>query len=1324
MEERADIGTRSRASANEQEIPLTGERAEFRTALRDEIWAARRSSASAGIPLINGRKIAEVGGSFQYAFSIQNALNAPGDQPADLNIPGRAPAEATLISVEGLAVTISVPEFLGETVPYGTLRSDLTLLLRRLIDRIEKLAEVENPAGDRLLGFAAVSGSPAEASIDGLNPEQAEAVGSALGRDTTFIWGPPGTGKTRAIGTIGEQLYRRERSALVVSHTNAAVDQALLHIAAQLDADLAAGSVLRVGDPADQRLKERPELLAITHVKQRTAELQRRRDELEEQKEIKSARVLELGRLIDLCEWVAEGGRDIADSRTRVEELRASEQITADLQARVEGLQARLPELAEARAEAEQRIADREQRDTLRQSLPEIHRRQQETARLAEEAPATVATEREALEESRRVEPLRAEADRLPGRHAAEADARVKRKAHEQAVEGAEAATVALTEAEDLLRRAEEANALQRRWRGLPKPEEHRPLVIQQREAAGAAQARAEDAAAKSAAAEMLYARTVELGRLLSSAIGVPRPAEQERRVARAEAAAAHAIQAAESARAELAEAGIQIKQFDTDLEAFAKRYGAEPAKIVEQTEAHIAELGAQRRNLSERETADAFNRDSLRNQLWQWLRALRGWGLDVDASRRGVEIMLQDLETAYRTASREVEGQDVALLRTESRELNDDIRRANAELAEIEEQMKVVEATVIAEARVVATTLTRAYTRESVHARRYDTVILDEASMAPIPALWAAAALAESNVVLVGDFKQLPPIKHSEHELADRWLGRDVFKASGVQDAYEKGQPPAYFVQLNEQFRMNPAISAIPNALIYDSTLRDGVGTDLAGGLDGWYRPDWGHDTPVLLVDTGSTNAWVTSVDRGGSGSRLNFLSGTVCLDLAVRMLREDRPTARPGDHARIIIASPYRPQARLLEIMIREQGLQDEITAGTAHTFQGSEAPIVIFDLVVDEPHWRVALFTPDFDDTNRRLLNVALTRAQDRLVIVGDFDYARKNGKKAFLSRLLRYAADRYPSVDATDLVPTGLAARAAHAQRTVHGGTPEPASDRMVMTQEDFDAYLPGDLAAARDRVVIYSPFITERRLAMLEPQIKAVVERRVPTFVVTKAREDRGKREATGYRELERTLQRWGVTVIHKPRMHEKLVFIDDRIVWAGSLNPLSFSDTQEVMARYDNGKVVEDYAGVMRLDEMLALYQAGQAECPVCGSELVPAEGRTGIYWKCVVPGCHTRSLDAAAPKDGKLVCQSCEEGVEFVELPSGPHWRCTKDKHHRQRVVPNHLKLPKMRDVVVKAVGKRGLNRLEKDLAARRNGNGDQHDGVPAQAELFTEAI
>lgn len=462
-------------------------------------------------------------------------------------------------------------------------------------------------------------------------------------------------------------------------------------------------------------------------------------------------------------------------------------------------------------------------------------------------------------------------------------------------------------------------------------------------------------------------------------------------------------------------------------------------------------------------------------------------------------------------------------------------------------------------------------------------------------------------------------------------------------------------------------------------------------------------------MVDTASTHAWVTSVDRGGSGSRMNFLSATVCLDLAVRMLREDRPAAQPGDHPRILITSPYRPQARLLEIMIREQGLQDEVVAGTAHTFQGSEAPIVIFDLVVDEPHWKVALFMHSRDEDNRRLLNVALTRAQQRLVIVGDFEYARKNGKRSFLSRLLDFTTSRYPCVPAVELVPTGLAARAAQAHTSVFGGAAEPDAERMVMTQEDFDRYLPGDLGRAGRRVVIYSPFITARRLALLEAHLKALVERRIRVYVVTKAREDRGKREMAEYRRLEGELTSWGVQVIHKPKMHEKLVFIDDHILWAGSLNPLSFSDTQEIMTRYDNRAVVEDYAAVIALDKILAAYEAGEDTCPVCGSELVPAEGRTGIYWKCVVPGCHTRNLDAPAPEDGKIVCHVCAEPVEFVELPSGPHWRCTSDKRHRQWVVPNHLKLPKMRALVQKAVGQRGLTRLDRAMdAGRSTRNGD----------------
>jgi hypothetical protein len=1303
------MGSRPEAKARWREEPLEvelhGERAEFRTALREEINAARRSAAGSGVPVINGRRIAQIGHAFQYAFLIQNAINAPGDQPADLHVPGRAPVEATVISVEGLAVTISVTEDLGATVAYATLRSDLTLLLRRLISRIEDLADTGNPAGDRLLGQTLPTGVPTPEHVAGLNPEQAKAVASSLGRDTTFIWGPPGTGKTRTIGTIGERLYRRDRSLLLVSHTNAAVDQALLHIARQLGGEMVEGSVLRIGEPVDQRLKEQPELLAVTHIKRRTEELQKRRDLLEAENRTRTARVIELARLIAMLEWLPEGTRDIQETRVAVAELRKSELATEAAGIDLAGLRDALPALDEATGAATQALGARAEHIVLADRIPLLAEEEVRAAAAADEARSRLEIELDALDQSERLEPLRREAEGLPAPDVQRDTAARLRAAEQAASESAETARTELADAEGVMVRAEKASALQRRWRGLPKPEDQEPIVAQRRRAFTRLEQASATACGEADAAQAILGRVDELATLLEPWRSLRRLAQQMAIRTDARRAAEAAATAAASAVGAVVEARGRLDELASALVTFTDRYGHDPDEIMREADEHRERLGDAERDFADRTRADVSTRDNLRSTVSHWLDALRSWGLEIDEARGDVLEMLDALERARDHLAAQAAGHDIEELRRERDSVNSEIHRASAEVAEIDELLKTVEATLVAEARVIATTLTRAYTRETVHARLYDTVVLDEASMAPIPALWAAAALAECNVILVGDFKQLPPIKHSDHELAERWLGRDVFEASGVLKAYEAGTPPPHFVQLNEQFRMHPNISAISNELIYDSTLRDGRGTDDDSALDDFYRRDWGHDAPVLMVDTESTNAWVTSVERSGRGSRMNFLSATICLDLAVRMLRDDRPTARPGDQPRILIASPYRPQARLLEIMIREQNLRDEILAGTAHTFQGSEAPIVIFDLVVDEPHWRVALFAPPFDDTSRRLLNVALTRAQRRLVIVGDFAYARKNGKRAFLNRLLAFTLDRYACVEAVDIVPVGLAARAAQSHTSVFGGGVEPDADRMVMTQEDFGLYFPGDLAAAIGRVIIYSPFVTSRRLAVLETHLKALVERGVRVYVVTKAREDRGKRESDEYRRLEKALTAWGIRVIHKPKMHEKLMFIDDHIVWAGSLNPLSFSDSREVMTRYDSRAVVEDYAGAMALDKILALYEAGEGSCPVCGSELVPAEGRAGVYWKCVVPGCHTRSLDSPTPKDGKIVCHACGEAVEFVELPSGPHWRCREEKRHRQQVILNHLKLPLMEEEVHKAVGKAGLIELETQLAAFRKG-------------------
>jgi hypothetical protein len=169
-------------------------------------------------------------------------------------------------------------------------------------------------------------------------------------------------------------------------------------------------------------------------------------------------------------------------------------------------------------------------------------------------------------------------------------------------------------------------------------------------------------------------------------------------------------------------------------------------------------------------------------------LSQLHEWGLthvrpDVDS-----EAAIAAIGDAVAAADDALQGESIAVLQTEQSSLLAALRAIGIELQEIEDALAEVETFVIGEALVVATTLTRAYKRESVQARRFDTVILDEASMAPIPALWVVAGLADANVIVVGDFKQLPPIKHSEHPLAEQWLGQDIFRVSGVQGEWEAG--------------------------------------------------------------------------------------------------------------------------------------------------------------------------------------------------------------------------------------------------------------------------------------------------------------------------------------------------------------------------------------------------------------------------------------------------------------------------------------------------------------------------------------------------------
>lgn len=301
----------------QSEVKLSGVLSEFRIALNEEIEAARRHESSSAVPLINGRRIAQIGRNFQYIFQIENVLNFPGDAPGDLYLPGCSPLNVIIVSIDGLAITLSLPEDIGAFVPMARLQSNLAHLMRKLIERIEAHANKTNYVGERIRGVGQVSGTSLPISIDNLsedlNEYQAKAVASALGYNTTFIWGPPGTGKTKTIGEIGTQLYKSQRSVLLVSHTNIAVDQAILQIAKHIPIDeLGKGRVLRVGDPKDLRVNEKADLLLQTHIDRKEEELTTRRQYLLEDINVAIKESLEVSRLISIVEWLGFADRDIS----------------------------------------------------------------------------------------------------------------------------------------------------------------------------------------------------------------------------------------------------------------------------------------------------------------------------------------------------------------------------------------------------------------------------------------------------------------------------------------------------------------------------------------------------------------------------------------------------------------------------------------------------------------------------------------------------------------------------------------------------------------------------------------------------------------------------------------------------------------------------------------------------------------------------------------------------------------------------------------------------------------------------------------------------
>ncbi|MFZ2998831.1 MAG: AAA domain-containing protein [Undibacterium umbellatum] len=290
----------------------------------------------------------------------------------------------------------------------------------------------------------------------------------------------------------------------------------------------------------------------------------------------------------------------------------------------------------------------------------------------------------------------------------------------------------------------------------------------------------------------------------------------------------------------------------------------------------------------------------------------------------------------------------------------------------------------VLSEASVVAGTCVGLASTPAIYQDEYDLCIIDEASKAT--ATEALVPLVRSKTaVLVGDPKQLPPFfeDKSLYELE----GYEAEEAkTTLLSLFLEHLPEANKMQLREQRRMTFTIGEMVSKLFYEGSL-DNV------------RPDSSR-SKVIRTTFPKPVKWIsTSRKNARERSHGRTFSNPVEVDLIVSSLKRlIFSIGRSKEVVSVAIIAAYAGQVRALQNAIDQAGSQLSklvIEVNTIDAFQGKEADVCFYSVTRSNSGGFLGF------QRERPRINVALSRARDALIIVGDDEFcASVKGENPFL------------------------------------------------------------------------------------------------------------------------------------------------------------------------------------------------------------------------------------------------------------------------------------------------------------------------------------
>ncbi|WP_106831240.1 AAA domain-containing protein [Parabacteroides pacaensis] len=307
--------------------------------------------------------------------------------------------------------------------------------------------------------------------------------------------------------------------------------------------------------------------------------------------------------------------------------------------------------------------------------------------------------------------------------------------------------------------------------------------------------------------------------------------------------------------------------------------------------------------------------------------------------------------------------------------------------------EIKINEA-LFTDARVIASTLVSAASK-TLGRRHFSTLFIDEAAQAIEAACWIGINKAD-RVILAGDYCQLPPTIQCR-EAAQGGLDKTLIQ----EIAYRK---PQVVSLLKVQYRMHDDIMEFPSRWFYNNELKSAPEVKHRGILQ--------FDTPMIWYNTTLYQSHETN--NSNSPSRINKEEAVLsvnCLRTYICKIGEERVLEEQIDFGLI---SPYKAQVQYLRQLVKRNSFfrpfRKLITIHTVDGFQGQERDVILISLVRANEKGQIGFLT------DLRRMNVAITRARMKLIIIGDADTLTQH---RFYQQLYQYIEERGAIIHAEPL-----------------------------------------------------------------------------------------------------------------------------------------------------------------------------------------------------------------------------------------------------------------------------------------------------------------